>query len=173
MSILGSEKLRTDIQKKSSMKLPTKKQGKDWDDDQKAMASEADCIRVQDYASYGIQMYEDFPEDTKGTGRDALATGHPKIHRDLGSDPSKYTMVDLRPVIGLAVVEAKGNFRDGKDWELGYDGTEEEIRKETQAKYKAKMPKVGGKSHYYQTHDSTVVGRTVLFLIRLLATVIP
>ena len=96
MSITGSEELRTAIEDHAIMKLPDISEGKAWDEQQRENASEAECIRFEEYSTHGITMYADFPQDTNGAGKDASRR---IIHRDLGSDPNKFMVVDLRPVI--------------------------------------------------------------------------
>lgn len=42
-------------------------------------------------------MYADFPQDTNGAGKDASSS---IIHRDLGSDPNKFMVVESRWICG-------------------------------------------------------------------------
>jgi hypothetical protein len=210
MSITGSEELRTAIEDHATMKLPDISEGKAWDEQQRENASEAECIRFEEYSTHGITMYADFPQDTNGAGKDARRR---IIQRDLGSDPNKFMVVDLRPVIVQAVDEAKGNYLDISEWELGYEATKKEIIRDTEVKLqkqkdiiaqekkilqqrrrsrskrqklddgdsdeglpgaqKTAVPTRPGREANYEEAESTAIGRTFLFLIRLLATVIP
>ena len=207
MSITGSEELRTAIEDHATMKLPDISDGKAWDEQQRENASEAECIRFEEYSTHGITMYADFPQDTNGAGKDASRR---IIHRDLGSDPNKFMVVDLRPVIVQAVDEAKGNYQIISEWDVGYEATKKEIIRETREKsqkqkdviaqekkelrqrskrqktddlrdsdeglpgaQKTAVPTRPGREASYEEAESTAIGRTFLFLIRLLATVIP
>jgi hypothetical protein len=57
MSITGSEELRTAIEDHATMKLPDISEGKAWDEQQRENASEAECIRFEEYSTHGITMY--------------------------------------------------------------------------------------------------------------------
>jgi hypothetical protein len=217
MSIAGSEELRTAIEDYMILPditvQPNIIDGKTWDEEQRENASEAECIRFEEYATHGITMYADFPQDTNGAGKDASRR---IIHRDLGSDPNKFMVVDLRPVIVQAVDEAKGNYQHVSEWDLGYEATKKEIIRDTLDKLqkqkdiiaqekkklrkrsspqtkrrkiehddlgesddglpgaqKTAVPTRPGREANYEEAESTAIGRTFLFLIRLLATVIP
>jgi hypothetical protein len=128
MSITGSEELRTAIEDYASMIPPNSTDGKTWDEQQRENASEAESIRLEEYSTHGITMYADFPQDTNGAGKDASRR---IIHRDLGSDPNKFMVVDLRPVIVQAVDETKGNYLHVSEWDLGYEATKKEIIRDT------------------------------------------
>jgi hypothetical protein len=139
-------------------------------------------------------MYADFPEDTNGKGRAAAIAGRHTIQRDLGSDPNKFMVVDLRPVILQAVEEAKSNYPNIPEWVLGYEATKQDIIQDTKGKLqrlrnerkrqktvadqgwpgaqKTTVPTRPGRAASCEEAVSTAIGRTFLFLIRLLATVI-